>query len=328
MRIIGKVLLVVLGVTLIAAAGFFTYVFAFLPDVEVEDVRIDLTHERIKRGEYLARNVAACITCHSERDWSRFSGPVVPGSEGKGGEPHNRAQGFPGSFPASNVTPYHLKDWSDAELIRAIAGGVSREGRPLFPVMPYPNYGKMDREDVYSIVAYIRSLPPIKNDVPAGEVDFPMSLFIRLIPSDPEFRERPSRSDKAAYGEYLANAATCAECHTPASRGRIIEERLYSGGRFNHAPFGSVESSNITPDKETGIGSWTEKDFIERFKAFDKESGKYDNDAVPEGEFNSPMPWQAYAGMSEEDLAAIYAYLMTVKPVKNKVAKGRVLRNE
>ncbi|HUF04714.1 MAG TPA: c-type cytochrome [Aridibacter sp.] len=326
MKIIIRVALVLVGLAVILVAGLLTYVFAFLPNVPLEEVRIEYTHERIKRGEYLSRHVAQCSACHSERDWSRFSGPFKPGTEGSGGERYDRPLGFPGSYPASNITPHNLQDWSDAELLRAITGGVNRDGRPMFPVMPYPNYARLDREDIYSIIAYIRSLPPVKHDVPAAETDFPMSIFIRLIPSAPEFSERPSRTDKVAYGKYVATAASCAECHTPAERGRIIEEKLYSGGRFIQLEWGSVEASNITPDKETGIGAWTEMDFIQRFKAFDKASGKYENDAVEKGAFNTPMPWQGYAGMSEEDLAAIYAYLMTVKPLKNRVVKGKVVR--
>lgn len=319
-----KFLAVFLVIVCLAVVGLLIYLTAFLPDVPLEEVRIEYTHERIKRGEYLSKHVAQCSVCHSERDWDRFSGPPKPGTEGKGGELFGREIGFPGNYPATNITPHALKDWTDAELFRAITGGVGREGRALFPIMNYPGYGKMDREDIYSIIAYIRSLPPIENDVPPAESDFPMSLIIRTIPSVPEFSTRPT--DKVKYGEYLANTAACDQCHTPTNRGRIIPERLYAGGRFIESSWGTVESSNITPDKETGIGAWSEQDFIQRFKAFDRTSGKYEEDAVKPGEFNSPMPWQGYAGMSEEDLAAIYAYLMTVKPIKNKVVKGKVLQ--
>lgn len=314
------------AVALVIAGGvlFVGYVLYFLPGIPLEEVRIEYTHERIKRGEYLAKHVAGCVSCHSSRDWSRFSGPFAPGTEGKGGEEFDRESGFPGSFPATNITPFRLKDWSDAELVRAIAGGVSRDGRPLFPVMPYPYFGKMDREDIYSIIAYVRSLPSIENPTPQSETDFPMSIIIHAIPSRPEFAKRPSSKDRVAYGKYLANAAACIECHTPARRGQIQMEKAYSGGRFLEYPIGTNISSNITPDRETGIGKWTEEAFIRRFKAFDYSDGDKD-DRVGKGGFNTSMPWQSYSGMRENDLAAIYAYLMTLKPVRNKVPKLKLI---
>jgi mono/diheme cytochrome c family protein len=324
-RKILKIVLVLLVIAVVAFAGFIGYVVTFLPDIPLEKVNIEYTHERIKRGEYLAKNVAQCLDCHSERDWSRYSGPMKPGTEGKGGEKFDQKAGFPGSYTAPNLTSHHLKDWSDAELFRAITSGVSRDGRPLFPIMPYPNFGKMDREDIYSIISYIRSLPEIKSETPPASSDFPMSIIIHAIPSKPSFVSKPARSDKVAYGEYLVNASVCIECHTPVKKGQIIPELAFSGGRYVDTNSASVESANITADKQTGIGAWSEKDFIARFKAFDKSSGLYKDDSVKSGDFNSPMPWQAYAGMSEEDLAAIYAYLMTVKPIKNSVPKNKML---
>ncbi len=322
MRKIAKMLLVVVAVAVLIAAGLITYVVAFLPNLPVEEVKIEYTHERIKRGEYLVKSVSQCLDCHSERDWGRFSGPVKPGTEGQGGEKFDRSSGFPGSYTASNLTPHNLREWSDGELLRAITGGVGRDGRPLFPIMPYVNYGKMDREDIYAIISYIRSIPPVKNDTSPSASDFPMSIIIHMIPTAPSFVTRPSKSDKVAYGGYLVNASVCIECHTPAKSGQIIPELAFSGGRYVDTNTASVQSANITPDKETGIGAWSEQDFIARFKAFDKNSGLYKEDGVKKGEFNSPMPWQAYAGMTEEDLAAVYAYLMSVKPISNKVPKN------
>jgi hypothetical protein len=103
-------------------------------------------------------------------------------------------------------------------------------------------------------------------------------------------------------------------------QGVIIPEVAYSGGRSFPFPDGSVvTSSNITPDPETGIGSWTEEMFVSRFKQY-ADSG-YVNPKVNPGEFNSLMPWTMYAGMKEEDLKAIFAYLKTLKPMKNEVIK-------
>ena len=321
-----KVLAIILVVLIVAVIGLITYVKQFKPGIPVEEVKIEYTPERIERGRYLAHNVAQCVDCHSQRDWTRFSGPIVPGTEGKGGEVFDQKIGFPGKYYAPNITPFHLKDWSDGELFRAITAGVSRDGHPLFPIMPYPNFGRMDREDVYSIIAYLRSLPSIENQTPTSESNFPMSIIIHLIPQKPEFSQKPPVTDKVRYGQYLTNASVCIECHTPVNRGQIIEGKEYSGGRFFPFADGSaVVSSNITPDKETGIGSWTEADFIQRFRAFDKRVNRVD-DFVKPGEVNTLMPWSKYSQLTDQDLAAIFAYLQTVKPIPNKIEKTFVAK--
>jgi mono/diheme cytochrome c family protein len=314
-----KILAVLTFVLIVGAAALLAYVKKFKPNIPVENIKIEYTPERIERGKYLANNVTQCVDCHSTRDWSRFSGPIISGTEGKGGEAFDQKIGFPGKYYAPNLTPYHLKNWTDGELFRAITSGVSKDGRPLFPVMPYPSFGKMDREDIYSIIAYIRSLPSIENETPEPESDFPMNFIIHMIPSEGSFTQKPAISDKIKYGEYLTSAASCVECHTPATRGQIIAGKEFSGGRYFPFPDRStVVSANITPDKETGIGNLDETAFIQKFKAFDK-SVTNGSDAVKHGEFNSIMPWSKYAQMTNEDLAAIYAYLRTLKPISNKV---------
>lgn len=322
MKKILKILAVLIFVLVVGVVVLLAYVTKFKPNIPVENVKIEYTPERIERGKYLANNVAQCVDCHSQRDWSRFSGPTISGTEGKGGEIFDQKIGFPGKYYAPNITPFHLKNWSDGELFRAITTGVSRDNRPLFPVMPYPSFGKMDREDVYSIIAYIRSLPDIENETPAPESDFPMNIIIHTIPTEADFTLKPAATEKEKYGEYLTNAASCIECHTPAARGQIIKEQEFSGGRFFPFPDGStVISANITPDKATGIGSWDEAAFIQRFKAFDQNANN-GNDVVKSGDFNSVMPWSKYSQMTNEDLAAIYAYLRTLKPISNKISKN------
>ncbi len=123
-----------------------------------------------------------------------------------------------------------------------------------------------------------------------------------------------------AYGAYMINAAGCGECHTKVDKGQIIPELMFGGGRDFKFPDGSVVmSANITPDKETGIGSWTEEMFLQRFKAY--ADSTYTSPSVAMGEFNSIMPWTMYGKMDEDDLAAIYTYLRSVKPISNPVIK-------
>ena len=102
-------------------------------------------------------------------------------------------------------------------------------------------------------------------------------------------------------------------------RGQYVDGMDYAGGRQFKLSSGVVTSSNITPSLESGIGRWTKEIFIRRFKYFDTDS----THIIPVGQkdFNTPMPWTMYAGMTAEDLAAIFKYLKSCKPVVNKVVK-------
>ncbi len=321
MKKIIKVLGILLLVIVLGIGGLIGYALIALPDVgKAPDLKVEITPERVQRGDYLANAVASCMDCHSTRDWTKYSGPLVPGTLGKGGETFDQKFGFPGAYYSRNLTPYGLSRYTDGELYRVITTGVTKEGRAMFPVMPYTHYGKMDPEDIYAIIAYLRTLPEIKNDVAESKSDFPMNIIINAIPKKQAPGKRPAASDKLAHGAYLINAAGCNECHTKDKKGQIIEELMYSGGREFKFPDGAiVRSSNITPDVNTGIGTWTEEMFINRFKAFG-DSG-YVAPGVPMGSFNTLMPWTMYGKMSREDLAAIYAYLKSLPPMANAVEK-------
>jgi len=140
------------------------------------------TAQQVARGKYLAYHVSACIDCHSTRNWSKFSGPIKAGTIGKGGETFDQRMGLPGKFISRNITPYNLHDWTDGDIYRAITTGVTKDGHPLFSVMPYQSYGKMDPRDFKAIIAYIRTLKPITYDPPASEANFPMNLILQTIP--------------------------------------------------------------------------------------------------------------------------------------------------
>lgn len=316
MKKILKILAVLIFVLLLGFGLFLGYIVKFKPNIPIEEIKVELTPERIERGKYLANNVARCIDCHSKRDWSKFSGPVISGTEGQGGEIFDKQTGFPGTYIAPNITPFNLKDWSDGEIMRAIAEGVSKDGRPMFPVMPYPIYGKMDKEDIFSIIAYLRTLPSIEKNNETSTSNFPMNIIIHTIPQKAEFSTKPT--DKVSYGKYLANFAMCAECHTQAQRGQIMQDKLFGGGRVFKTEFGTLVTPNISPDKDTGIGSWNEELFVQHFKVF-VENPSSANQSVASGEFNTTMPWLNYSKMTREDLAAIYAYLKTVSPIQNKI---------
>ncbi len=305
----------------IVAGGLISYVKIALPNVgPANEVKINSTPDRIERGKYLANHVTVCMDCHSTRDWTKFSGPLTPGTFGKGGERFDQTIGFPGVYYSRNITPKGISRYTDGELFRVITTGVTKEGRAMFPVMPYPYYSKMDPDDIMCIIAYIRTLAPIDNDVPASVSDFPMSIIINTIPQKAPGGPRPDESNTLAYGAYLINACACRECHTPDKHGQIIPELAFSGGREFKMPDGcTIRSANITSSTNTGIGNWSEEAFINRFKSYCDSA--YTPQPVEKGAFNTIMPWTMYAGMKLRDLAAIYAYLHSQPAKENSVVK-------
>jgi mono/diheme cytochrome c family protein len=317
LKILGIALL---GIAVLIGAGI-SYVKTTLPNVgEPEELTIEITPGRIERGKYLAHSVSVCMDCHAIRDWSKFSGPPVEGTLGKGGDRFDQTMGLPGVFFAKNITPFGIKRYSDGELFRVITTGVTKEGRAMFPLMPYLNYGKMDREDIYSIIAYVRSLSPIESTIQESEADFPMSIIMNTIPQPGNFETRPDTTDQLAYGAYLVNAAGCVECHTQLDKGQLVMDLAFAGGREFGFPNGAVvRSANITADNETGIGKWSLDQFIHAFKQYADSS--YVIPSVKPTDYNTIMPWTMYANMKESDLASIYAYMKTVAPIRNAVAK-------
>ncbi len=314
-----KILVVLVALAIFGIGGLAAYVKFALPSTgPAPDLKVELTPERIARGEYLANSVTVCIDCHSKRDWSRFSGPLTDGTIGMGGDVFDKNMGFPGTYYAPNITPEGIGRYTDGELFRAITTGVNKEGEALFPVMPYHYYGQMDEEDIKSIIAYLRTLKPIKNDVPRSVSDFPMNFIINTIPHKAEFTRLPPVTDTVAYGKYLTNAAGCVECHTPADKGMLIEGMEFGGGREFRFPEGySIRSSNITADKSTGIGNWNSDMFINTFRT--RSDPTIRASTLDSAKYNTIMPWTMYGKMTDADLRAIFAYLKTVKPIKNEV---------
>lgn len=296
------------------------YIYMAYPSVGAPSaVTVQVTPERIERGAYLAQHVVGCVDCHSSRDWRYYAGPIVKGTEGRGGERFGEELGMPGTLYAPNITPAAIANWTDGDLIRAITAGVNKSGKPLFPLMPYLNFGQLSQEDIYSVVAYLRSLPAIKNNIPDRSLNFPMNLIVRTIPQSAHMQAVPDTSDEVAYGRYVITAAGCGECHTPMDQGKPIPGKEYAGGREFKFPDGSiVRSANITPDKETGIGEWSKEFFLDQFKQYDKPEGL----TIPaEPGKNTLMPWTFYAGMKEKDLAAVYSYLHSLPAVSQQVER-------
>jgi len=309
------------GIAVIGMAAFIAYVKIALPNVgAAPDMKIELTKERIERGNYLANHVMLCMDCHSTRDWTKFAGPPIAGTEGIGGEVFDQKFGFPGFFMSRNITPFALKDWTDGEIFRVITTGVNKHGKALFPIMPYKFYRQLDEEDIKSVIAYIRTLPAQESTTKESVPDFPFNIILNTIPEKAALAPMPPKSDVTAYGKYMATASGCAECHTKQEKGKIVGELFAGGFEFNLGNGTMVRSPNITPH-ETGLGDWSRAQFIQRFKQY-TDSG-YVNPPVDlaKKEFQTVMPWSMYAGMTEEDLGAIFEYLKTVTPVNKNVQR-------
>ena len=316
-----KIIAVLALLLIVVFAGAVTSVSTALPDVgPPPELKVEITPARLERGAYLANHVTLCMDCHSTRDWSTFAGPPVPGTEGVGGERFDQTMGFPGAFYSRNITPAGIKDWTDGELYRAITSGVSRNGDPLFPVMPYGHYGLMAEEDIHSIIAYIRSLPAVEGANTPSVPDFPFNIIMRTIPKPGTPGKLPPMTDAVAYGEYVTNAAGCYDCHTKQEKGEFIGEPFAGDFLFQMPGGAELRTPNITPH-ETGIGGWTREQFIARFKLYADSSYVAPKVDMMKGEFQTIMPWAMYAGMTEQDLGAIYDYLRTVKPVDQSVVR-------
>lgn len=314
-----KFLLVLVSVIVLAIVGVITYVTTALPNVgEPENITIDVTPQMLERGKYLVETVSGCIDCHSVRDYTKWAGPIKEETRGGGGEKWTEEMGLPGNVISRNITPFAIGDWTDGELFRAITSGVSKDGSALFPIMPYHSYGKADKEDIYSIIAYLRTIEPNKSVPQKTELNFPMSLIVNLIPQKAEFGKKPSESNKVEHGKYMATLAACADCHTPMEKGEYIEGMEFAGGMEFPYPNGDINrSANLTPDKKTGIGNFSEEQFVSKFKSYADSNYVIRN--LDAGEVNTMMPWLVYRNMKEDDLKAIYSYLMTLKPVKNEI---------
>lgn len=327
MRVLKLVLKILAGLVLLVvvlAAGGLAWLRYGFPKASPADQElvIERTPERVARGEYLAVQVMDCFGCHSPKKFDEYTFPAPEGKFGAGGFRIPAEWGiFPGDLNTPNITPYALRNWTDGELVRAIAAGVHRDGSALFPMMPYQAYGKMDREDIYSVVAYLRTLPAVAEDQPRTKINFPVNFIVRTLPKDPQWTPRPDPSDEAATGRYLVDAGGCMMCHTVVDGKENPVGPLWAGGRVFDLPLlrGVIRSANLTPDTLTGIGAWTRETFIAiiRERGEKARSGRKLDPEEP----HTLMPYAAVAGMTDADLGAIYAYLRTLAPVSNSVVR-------
>ena len=259
------------------------------------------------RGEYIVRNVAACGGCHaaSERD------PDGPLSGGR--EFHDWRIG---TARASNLTPDNetgLGTWSEAEIVRALRNGQRRDGRLLAPVMPYEWLHEMSDDDAFAVARYLKSLPPVRNQVTQSpSIWFKLGKLF-LGPKPAQSVTAPARAATAEYGGYLSqHVGLCAECHTPRGGVRSTPDmsRLFAG--MSNPPKGfPANPSNLTPDS-TGIAKWSEDDFLKTIHTGVDPSGNH---------LHPFMPWKENRRMTDDDLRAINRFLRTLPPIHNDVPR-------
>jgi len=318
-----KMLLSIVGLLALAVGTVGLYYSLFLPKQRpASDIQVESTPERIERGRYLVVNVLQCVDCHSERDWNYYGGPPVPpiGAGRSCMDNTTMAAGvnagqetFPGRLCIRNITPdpdTGLGNWTDGEIIRAVREGVSHDGEGLFPIMPYFIYRNVSDDDMEAVVAYLRSMEPVASVWPERTVDFPLSRLIQMWPeplTGPV--ATPDRGDRIAYGEYLAVIARCEFCHTPKDPNSMqgFEDRRFGGGMPFFLNGKTMYTMNLTPH-ETGLGAWTKEQFIERFKMYREPRKVSPLD-------NTMMNWNAFSGMTDEDLGMLYDFFMTLPAV-------------
>jgi mono/diheme cytochrome c family protein len=246
----------------------------------------------VERGEYLVRGPAGCGNCHT---------PLGPRGFVMDQELAGRVVEESPAFTAvsANLTPAgRIADWSDAELARAIREGIRPDGTVIGPPMPFAMYRGLGDDDLMSIVAFLRTLPAVENDLPASVYNIPLPPAYGP-PVDSV--TAPPQAVSAEYGAYLAGPiAHCMECHTPMGpQGPMLETDLGRGGFEFHGPWGVSVAANITNHPD-GLADYTD----DQIKAMITQGVHADG-----RQMMPPMPYGYLARMTPEDLDAIVLYL-------------------
>ena len=252
----------------------------------------------VERGEYLVQGPAGCGNCHTP-----FGEGGLDMSMDLSGRLVEQNEMFTAIAP--NITPgSRVASWSDEELARAIREGIRPDGSLIGPPMPFAVYRGLSDDDLISMVMYLRT-------VPGQEVEQPASTY--YIPLPPAYGppvtsvSAPAPGPNAEWGAYVAGpVAHCMECHTPfGPKGPMLDTHLGAGGFEFHGPWGVSVASNITPH-EHGIAAYSDEELGDMIAKGTRPDGA---PMLP------PMPYGYLARMTEEDLAAVIAYLRSLEPL-------------
>jgi len=317
---IKKVLKIVLGLVLlivILAGGFASYVaIDGIPSykTQVVDLKVEVTPERVARGKVISNMM--CGQCHLNTKTGRFTGHQLPDLPPQFGVAFSR-----------NITQdkdVGIGSWTDGEIAFMLRTGINRRGKYTPPWMP--KFPRIADEEIASIIAFLRSGDSLVQADPSPDFDSKVTFLTKFLthvafkphpyPTTPI--KAPDTSNLVAYGRYLAlDAFDCYGCHSGDFKKMNDREPeksfLFFGGGNSMPGVDSVpvNTANLTPDPTTGIGKWSEADFIKTVRDGVRPDGRllrYPMVRIPE--------------FSETDLKAIYAYLKTVPPIQHEVARN------
>jgi mono/diheme cytochrome c family protein len=259
---------------------------------------------QVERGGYLVNAVMACDGCHTPRgpqgfDMSkRFAGGSQVWDE--------KAYTVRGS----NITPDRdtgIGAWNADDIKRLMIDGKRPNGVPVAPQMPYGFYKILTPGDLDAIVAYVRTVEPVRREVPPPV--YKAEAHPVAIPGAEKSIGLEVPTDPVKRGFYLATLAHCMECHSRRPDGvHDFTNALGKGGHEMTGPFGSVIVRNISSHKEKGVGAWTDSELR---SALVEGKGR---DGRP---FKTPMARQIYfSKMTDQDITAIIAWMRTIPPIE------------
>jgi mono/diheme cytochrome c family protein len=269
------------------------------------------TREEIARGKYIFGAAAGC-GCHTA--------PKQPLNAGG-----RKYDGPFGTVYSSNITPdpaTGIGKWTDEQIITATRAGRRPNGERLIPVHPYTVFNGMSAQDLKDVVAYLRSVPAVNRQTPAKKISVPLfeSVFLPAWLATFAAIENPPASaptSGVARGEYLTRAVShCGECHTPRTMTMAVDNtRFLAGNPKGKGPEGSAVP-NITPDRETGLGSWTEEQITDYLETGNKPDGDVAGGLMAEVIQGSSA---GYKDLTKADRQAIAKYLKSIPPIKNRI---------
>ena len=311
-----RYLLIFLGVIVVLAGCFAAFIaFRGIPDYEPQTfaLTVQSSPERIERGRQLSSML--CNDCHMGANTGKLTGRKM-----------DEVSSFRTLY-SKNITqdPENgIGKWTDGQLAYLLRTGVTPQGKFL-PVMA--KLQKMSDEDLNSIIAFLRSDHAWVQADNTRQPDPTYSFLTKFLtnikvlkpmPFYPTVAE-PDTTNQVKWGEYVALfRVECYTCHSAdfTTVDFINPEKskgFFGGGNKFELPDGSsIRSRNITMDEETGIGRWSEEDFIRAVKT----------GIMPGGQAATRPPMKPYADLSDSEAKAIFAYLKTIPKVKNQVDRG------
>jgi mono/diheme cytochrome c family protein len=259
-----------------------------------------------ERGAYLVNALAVCGNCHTPGD---AANQPIPAMALAGGFAFDEAA--LGHIVGPNITPDKetgIGSWTIGQIVNAVRNGKRPDGTIIGAPMPFDFYRQLSDRDAEAIAIYLKSLKPVRHEVPRSQYKIPLPPAYGPIVGHVA---EPDRKDGIAYGGYLAGpVAHCLECHTPRNKDGLVFARFGAGGRelpdFGN-PGGLTLSRNITPDPETGIGRWSDADVKRAILVGERPDGT---------KLSITMPSAAYNAMTSDDVNAIVDYLRSLNPVR------------